>query len=248
MKWAGLIVGAVAALAVAAPAHASVVINDPAGDANGLGTAALNQSTGPASDASRDITSVTVSREPGNLVVRYALAGAPDLDGPMTTLLLRGKKGACNSMLAVMWGNFGTENAAPSEQGPLAMSDFNGCPRDTWGPTAAGHSVSLNGSTIVARYSLENAFLDSTPLTGLRAQTIVGTYYARGQVSSCYPSPCPWYWPKDYYDSDFVGAIVDSTEQASESAEVSRTVRSVKNSTMAKPRRPAVKTKTRRRV
>jgi hypothetical protein len=198
------------ALAIAAPAHADTVISDPAGDANGLGAAGISQGTAPVSDATCDLTSVTITREPGTIVVRYALTAAPDTDGPLTFAIVRARQGACTVFLAAGWGSLDG-----SDHGILPISDVNGddCPRWGWGASTYGHTLELHGTTIVARFSLEHAQLTNAPLTSITAETLVGTWYMSGQVSSCDSEPldpsCPWPVYDNYYESGFAGAVVD---------------------------------------
>src|SRR3954452_16507458 len=66
----GAVVGAAMMLWCGA-ASAATVINDPAGDANGLGNAGQDLATAPASDAARDLTKVTITPEKDALSVAF---------------------------------------------------------------------------------------------------------------------------------------------------------------------------------
>jgi hypothetical protein len=212
---AGALLALAAAVAAVAPATAgATTIDDPAGDANGLGNAGLSLATAPASDATRDLTRVTVARDREGLTVRFALAARPQLDGPISFAILRGARGGCGVSLAVAWGSLVDDAGA----GPIAVSDLDDCDDEFFGIGAPGYSVALEGSTLVARYpwsALAANRMGIGPATALRkltAETRVGTFGSTGTFSHCHPDPCEAEG-LNHTKSGFIGPIVDVTAQ-----------------------------------
>ena len=216
--------GAVAAIALAVPGVArGATINDPPGDANGAGNAGLSVVSDPVSDASRDLTRVAVERTLDGITVRYTLSAPPQLGGPQTFAILRGTRGACGVSLVAAWGFDG---------GPVAFSDLDDCAEEFLGIGAPGYSATLEGSTVVARFPYtalagnRMGIGPDTALTGLRAETRIGTFHTSGTFVSCDPD-C-----EDegfsYAKSGFLGPVIDITDETADLTPQAKPLRSIK--------------------
>src|SRR4051812_18150422 len=155
-------------------ASAATVITDPAGDANGLAAAGLDISTGPASDAARDLTKVVASSDGRALTVAWTTS-APVTQGPASTFLrLNLTTPKCPITLAVAIGGTDSNGAAAF----LPISDAFDCP----GPLSSeGYRVNATGSTVSVRFPYAALkrngvpIAATTPLAHLEADTLEGT-------------------------------------------------------------------------
>jgi hypothetical protein len=174
-----------AAGAQAAATAPETVITDPLGDANGLSNAPGPVSvalTSPASDAPRDITSVTFAREDNALVLRLALAAAPDATPVLSFYTVAATVAGC-AMKFVISANEQDANFAAAP--PRVVTDTTACGTAS-APLGAGYTVAVEGTTLVARMPLAAlganrlTLVPGTTLRQLSAESRRGTYVTAG--------------------------------------------------------------------
>jgi hypothetical protein len=165
----------VAAMVWCGGASAATVITDPPGDANGGANAGLGLATAPASDATRDLTRVTVSSTAGALSVAFETS-APLTPGTLPTFVtLHATAGTCPVRL-MAWLDGVQAQGTPVR---VATADSVACGGFI---TQPGYSLSGAGTKLVARFPYAALARNrvpitaSTPLTHLSADTRVGTY------------------------------------------------------------------------
>jgi hypothetical protein len=194
-------------------ASAATVITDPAGDANGLGNAGLDQATGPVNDAARDLTRVTVSSDGGALSVAFTTS-APLDQGPVQTFArLTFTTAKCPVSLIAYAGG----TASDGSTALLPMADAFDCGGFL---STDGYSVTPVGNTVTVRFpydALQRAgapISAGTTLTRLKADTFEGTITFGNGFCSGDPTICTVFNAVPPRHREYVGPLIDKTAEA----------------------------------
>lgn len=168
-------------------------IDDPAGDANGLHQAGMDQATGPASYGQGDITGLSFAGAGDVVEIRLELAEVPDpsQQPPMVWYGVRATIDGCDWEFSVLSGSAAAE---PDEAGMVGyVNDLDGCDGADYAAFGSHFPVRVDADSaaIVLEVPLgeplgvqEFVARPGQSWTQLWARTAVGQYAFGGWVSS----------------------------------------------------------------